>query len=225
MAVVPAGAPSTVFFSARTDGIDSIDRAGSPTESVLSVTSHVQAPIASQSRGATTSRANGAANANGGNRRSRNAASAHRGGSPSEQYANGGFDPPRREVFNVPPSTSHPSLPLPAFHANGHGHVFDSHMPVVPLSGPGGASDWPMPRQLEGPGMPIARSFEPSSNVSSSGGREPVVEAEEPVEEDKKYCTCFGAGVGDMVGCDGDGCPREWVCSSYFITFLIECCL
>ncbi|KAF8915038.1 hypothetical protein CPB85DRAFT_1411645 [Mucidula mucida] len=193
-----------------------IDRAGSPTESVLSVTSHAPAPITSQSRTAGSSRTNGNGNSHSGNRRSRNTTGSHRGASPQEHYANGAsFDPPRREVFNVPPSTSHPSLPLPQYHPNGH--VFDTHMPVVPLSGPASGGDWPMPRQLEGPGMPVARAFaDPGLSISNVGNssshsaNDPTAETEEPIEEDKKYCTCFGAGIGDMVGCDGLDCPREW---------------
>lgn len=33
---------------------------------------------------------------------------------------------------------------------------------------------------------------------------------EEPGDEEKKYCYCNAVSYGDMVGCDGEGCEKEW---------------
>ncbi len=74
--------------------------------------------------------------------------------------------------------------------------------------------------------MPVARAFaDPGLSISNVGNssshsaNDPTAETEEPIEEDKKYCTCFGAGIGDMVGCDGLDCPREWVSCFALIFF------
>ncbi|KAJ4471426.1 hypothetical protein J3R30DRAFT_3800159 [Lentinula aciculospora] len=179
-----------------------IERPSSPAESVLSVTSH-QNGILSRNNSSTN------------NKRSRSSVQ-HRAGSPSrdDQYTNGhGYDqrqPGSNGVngrnnrdFNVPPSTSHPSLPLP-FHVNGNG--FNN------LSGP--ASDWaPSHNQLEGPGMPVARPVLSSTSASISAA-EPIADLNDAdVDgdgEDKPYCICQRGSFGEMIACDEPTCEFEW---------------
>jgi hypothetical protein len=33
---------------------------------------------------------------------------------------------------------------------------------------------------------------------------------DEPVADDELYCFCNQGSYGEMVACDGEGCPREW---------------
>ncbi|KAJ7017964.1 hypothetical protein C8F04DRAFT_1223465 [Mycena alexandri] len=109
-----------------------VERAPSPTESLLSVTSHIPPQSNARASGSTNARAaNGTAA-----KRSRAAAGANTrsaSAQPNEYYGShpNGRDAPgpassssaaaanaRREAFNVPPSASHPSL-VP--YQNGHG--------------------------------------------------------------------------------------------------------
>ncbi|KAJ3998163.1 hypothetical protein F5050DRAFT_1567823 [Lentinula boryana] len=176
-----------------------IERPASPAESVLSVTSH---------QNGTFSRTNSSAN-----KRSRSSAQ-HRAGSPSrdDHFTNGhAYDQRQssssgvngRRDFNVPPSASHPSLPLP-YHVNGNGY---NH-----LSGP--ASDWaPSHNQLEGPGMPVARPVH-SGTPASISAAEPIVDLNDgDVDgdgEDKPYCICQRGSFGEMIACDEPTCEFEW---------------
>ncbi|KAF8215773.1 hypothetical protein K438DRAFT_1704652 [Mycena galopus ATCC 62051] len=160
-----------------------VERAPSPTESLLSVTSHL--PPQSNARASNPRATNGTAT-----KRSRTVAT--RGASdqppaeyypnaPHEQHPNGhttaaapssAAGNARREAFNVPPSSSsHPSL-VP--YQNGHPHAapFDLHprnghstsTPNTPIG------EWnpPHPQTLEGPGMPVARNHANSSSSNSN---------------------------------------------------------
>lgn len=31
--------------------------------------------------------------------------------------------------------------------------------------------------------------------------------------DERRYCFCNNVSYGDMIGCDGDDCEREWVCT------------
>ncbi|KAJ3774013.1 hypothetical protein FB446DRAFT_500393 [Lentinula raphanica] len=180
-----------------------IERPPSPAESVLSVTSH---------QNGTLSRNNSSVN-NINNKRSRSAAQ-HRAGSPSQNdQSTNDYAYDRRQAipngvngrrdFNVPPSTSHPSLPLP-YHVNGNGY---NH-----LSGP--ASDWASSHnQLEGPGMPVARPVH-SGTPASISAAEPMMDINDgDVDgdgEDKPYCICQRGSFGEMIACDEPTCEYEW---------------
>ena len=50
-----------------------------------------------------------------------------------------------------------------------------------------------------------ARATDRDEDISSM----PEEEDEEDGEE-QRYCYCNGVSYGEMVGCDGDSCPREW---------------
>ncbi|KAN0100217.1 hypothetical protein V8E55_000201 [Tylopilus felleus] len=194
------------------------DRAPSPTESVLSVTSHIP-PSVSQAH-ASTSRAS-AHPGRGGN-------TANKRSKTSQPYD----DPPtngttaRRDVFPGPPavSTTHPSLPLP--YSNGTNGLHNYEM----ANGHAMANDWsgPPPHgQLEGPGMPVTRNALPTGPVSvmvpvvpmgpandhpASAAADTATEVGEGEGEgdDRTYCFCDGVSYGEMIACDDDDCEREW---------------
>lgn len=139
----------------------------------------------------------------------------------------------RRDVFNVPPSSSsHPSLPLPYQNNNNglHANTYDihSHSLSHSLSSAPVPADWAStrpPHTLEGPGMPVARSLSsqpaitaPSISVGSAEAGGAGTEGA-PTEagdgegdgDDKTYCFCDGISYGEMIACDDLTCEREWV--------------
>ncbi|KAJ7361338.1 hypothetical protein DFH08DRAFT_921376 [Mycena albidolilacea] len=216
----------------RNGGRKKVERAPSPTESLLSVTSHIPPQSNARASGATNPRApNGTAN-----KRSRTAVTRGASDQPNEYYANNpAHDHPnghtttsaagnaRREAFNVPPSSSsHPSL-IP--YQNGHpphATAFDLHprgggnghsLPNTPAPG---AGDWnpPHPQTLEGPGMPVARNHAnvPASgpSVSSLDNAQPEADGGEADGDDKPYCFCQRVSFGQMIACDDSNCQWEW---------------
>jgi inhibitor of growth protein 3 len=126
---------------------------------------------------------------------------------------------------NLLPSTAHPSLPPPYGNANGSGHnhvssTYDVHG-ISHTHGIGDALDWGIPRtqQLEGPGMPVARS----ASLHSQAASVPAVHsaaAADPTDagdgdgdgDDRTYCFCDRVSYGEMIACDDGQCEREWVC-------------
>ncbi|KAI0050620.1 hypothetical protein FA95DRAFT_1536152 [Auriscalpium vulgare] len=171
-----------------------VDRGASPTESILSVTSHQQAYAAQvqhphpAARTTTTARTNGG----GAKRRARPTAS-----TPTDTSAK---DP----GFSAPPPSSHPSLP------------------AYPSALPGWSG--PVHERLQGPGMPVARNIVPpvalvgpgvDGGVSLAGTRAMDVgeQADDAAEGDdgKVYCWCNMGSFGEMVACDDAECVREWV--------------
>ncbi|KIK70446.1 hypothetical protein GYMLUDRAFT_32462 [Collybiopsis luxurians FD-317 M1] len=178
-----------------------IERPSSPAESLLSVTSH---PVPMLSR---TNSSN--------NKRSRSSAQ-HRAGSPSrdDHYTNGHIYDQRqstsngingRRDFNVPPSTSHPSLPLP-YHVNGNGMGYP---PSSHLSGP--ASDWAASHnQLEGPGMPVRSYISPGPVAVENMVDVNDGDADGDGDDNKQYCFCHRASFGEMIACDEPTCEVEW---------------
>ncbi|KAJ7150367.1 hypothetical protein C8R46DRAFT_963656 [Mycena filopes] len=215
-----------------------VERAPSPTESLLSVTSHLPPQSNARASGSTNSRAaNGTAA-----KRSRAAAAANARSASTQpnEYYGAPHDHPnghapastsaaanaRREAFNVPPSSSsHPSL-VP--YQNGHGHAhatpFDLHaqrgghhsLSGTPVPGAGGEWAPPHPQTLEGPGMPVARSH---ANAALSGGAPSVNGMDSAPPEgadgeadgdDKPYCFCQRVSFGQMIACDDSTCQWEW---------------
>lgn len=196
-----------------------IERAPSPTESLLSVTSHIPPQSNARASGSTISRAaNGTAN-----KRSRTAANT-RGASnqpteyyPAHEHPNGHAPAAtaaanaRREAFNVPPSSSsHPSL-VP--YQNGHATPFELH-PRGHSHGSTPVPDWnpPHPQTLEGPGMPVARNH---TSVGPPPGppdnAPPEANDGEADGDDKPYCFCQRVSFGQMIACDDTNCQWEWV--------------
>ncbi|KAF8963948.1 hypothetical protein BDZ97DRAFT_1919476 [Flammula alnicola] len=219
------------------------ERAASPSESLVSVTSHLPPQVghSTSARGGTNStnaRAGNAA-ASGNSKRSRAGANSSHNRNPTplanEAYpahhdphhsTNGHANGSRRgaaaaaDAYSVPPAASHPSLPLP--YQNGHGHAsghlgngFDVHGIPHNIAG---AQDWNIPRaqQLEGPGMPVARS----ASIHSTAASLPVIanNAVDPTDagdgdgdgDDRTYCFCDGVSYGEMIACDDAQCEREW---------------
>ncbi|KAL0066630.1 hypothetical protein AAF712_006434 [Marasmius tenuissimus] len=214
------------------------ERATSPAESILSVTSHVLPPSqhqGSSSRGPSHLGGSRAVNGNSShtstNKRARS--SAHRGNSPPphEPMLNGlayGQAPnhvtsnshnSRRDAYHLPPSSSHPSLPLP-YHGttNGYGHPIP-HAPTVPVN------QWNNQRnQLEGPGMPARNGsgfteLAPIPTLTNGLVTETLTDAGEGDgdgdTDDKTYCFCNRVSFGEMIGCDNKDCEIEWVCVAF----------
>lgn len=86
--------------------------------------------------------------------------------------------------------------------------------------------------QLEGPGMPVARSA-PGLSISSATILTPTLPVASPIDtqaanaagdtateigegdgegDDRTYCFCDGISYGEMIACDDVNCEREWVC-------------
>ncbi|KAJ8587793.1 hypothetical protein M405DRAFT_741381 [Rhizopogon salebrosus TDB-379] len=155
------------------------ERAASPTESVLSVISHTVAPVSQAYGGSSRAGGSSSRNANPPNKRSKPNPNAY-----DDPHVNGSVNG-RRDIFPAPPSSSvsHPSLPMP-YTSNGV-HQYD-------IPGAHVVNDWGVPPhgQLEGPGMPVARS-------AHSG-------------DDRTYCFCDGISYGEMIACDDVNCEREW---------------
>lgn len=177
-------------------------RAASPTESLVSVASHIQQNQPSrQPQGGSR---NGAFPPANGSKRSR-VVTVPSG--PSDQYE---LSRGAREMYaNQPPNSSsmHPSLPLP--YQNGH----------HPLPG----AEWAVNNnQLEGPGMPVARGSShpvPVQNMNVPTTSTPVDQQAEnaagggdegEVDDERKYCFCDRVSYGEMIGCDDPNCEREW---------------
>ena len=183
--------------------IQSCASAASPTESLVSVASHVQPNQSSrQPQGGPR---NGAFPPTNGNKRSR-VVTVPSG--PADQYE---ITRGTRDMYmNQPPNSSsmHPSLPLP--YQNGH----------HPLPG----VEWAMnSNQLEGPGMPVARGSShpvPAQSLSIPTTSTPVDQQADSTtgggddgegEDERKYCICNSVSFGEMIGCDEMSCEREWV--------------
>ncbi|KAI9570155.1 hypothetical protein HD554DRAFT_2170337 [Boletus coccyginus] len=196
------------------------DRAPSPAESVLSVTSHI--PPATSQPHVTTSRATAhPGRGNNANRRPKIQAASQ---SYDDSLPNGATT--RRDVFPGPPtaSTNHPSLPLPYSNGTNGLHNYDLS------NGHAMANDWPGPPphgQLEGPGMPVTRNAQsigpvsvvtpilpmgPANDHTASAAADTATEAGEGEGEgdDRTYCFCDGVSYGEMIACDDDDCEREW---------------
>jgi hypothetical protein len=113
--------------------------------------------------------------------------------------------------------------------AGGHAPHVSPYVPAI--------RNWsgPVHAQLEGPGMPVARSVAahavslagPGVDGGSGGGgalgpgggagggtpMDIVDGADDGAEADdgRLYCLCQMVSYGDMVACDDDECEREWV--------------
>ena len=201
------------------------DRAGSPTESLLSVTSHQQqlpalsAPpaYATSATPSGSARPTNARNPANNKRRPRPAATptdTANGASASSLAAAGAGEHPGV-------TSSHSA------------HVASSY--TTPSMTAGGWSG-PVHAQLEGPGMPVARSMVATHpavltgpGVDGGGGSAVGVGgggvagngasmdagdgADDGAEADdgRLYCYCQVGSYGDMVACDDTECKHEWV--------------
>ena len=109
--------------------------------------------------------------------------------------------------------------------AGGHAPHVSPYVPAI--------RNWsgPVHAQLEGPGMPVARSVAahavslagPGVDGGGGGGSalgpgggtpmDVVDGADDGAEADdgRLYCLCQMVSYGDMVACDDDECEREWV--------------
>ena len=218
------------------------DRAASPSDSIVSVTAHPvpQAPQnMSRAQNNSGSRTNGVA-PNAANRRARSNANTNNRvptPQPNDHYPPHDPIPPppnyngvsansRRDAYNVPPSSIHPSLPIPYQGSSNIGNgthpvpvPYDIHtLPHSLINTP----EWnPPPTQLEGPGMPLSRSqpiqpilpLIPPPMIPTPGGEmtEPG-DGEGDGDDNKTYCFCERVSYGEMIACDDNQCEREWVC-------------
>ncbi|KAH9049490.1 hypothetical protein EDB84DRAFT_1453038 [Lactarius hengduanensis] len=202
------------------------DRAGSPTESLLSVTSHQQqvhtisappayAAAAAAAAAPAPARSTNSRNQANNKRRSRPAAAsatptdAANGASASSLAGTGGA----AELSGTATS----------------GHVSSSYPPAMSAAAAAAAvGGWsgPVHAQLEGPGMPVARSIVGLPRGLDGGGAVAVAGggvaagasmdtgdgADDGGEADdgRLYCWCQVGSYGDMVACDDNECEREW---------------
>lgn len=206
------------------------DRAGSPTESLLSVTSHQQqlptlsAPpaYASSTTPSGAAHPSNARNPATNKRRSRPAATptdAANGASASSLAAAGAGGGGAAEHSGV---------------ASGHSAHVASSYTTSSMTG-GGVGGWsgPVHAQLEGPGMPVARSIVSAhpavltgpgvdgggavgvagggvagngASVDAGDGADDGAEA----DDGRLYCYCQVGSYGDMVACDDNECKHEW---------------
>ncbi|KAJ7204428.1 hypothetical protein GGX14DRAFT_460373 [Mycena pura] len=211
----------------RNGGRKKIERVPSPTESVLSVTSHIPPSSNARAAGPSSRAANGTVS-----KRSRTANARATSNQPNGYYANGhdhanGHGAPvvnMRRDFNVPPSSSHPSL-VP--YQNGHqphATAYDLHARGHSLSNTPvpGADDWnpPHPQTLEGPGMPVARNHAAAASLAggpagSTPDGAPPGDNDGEGDDTKPYCYCQRVSFGEMIACDNATCQWEW--------FHVEC--
>ncbi|KAH9982279.1 hypothetical protein BGW80DRAFT_1453205 [Lactifluus volemus] len=195
------------------------DRAGSPTESLLSVTSHQQtntisAPATFPAPPRPSNSRNPAAK-----RRSRPTATS------ATPMTDAGIGLP-------PPSSTATGAADPSAVSGTSGHA--SHVtPYAPAISGVGSWSGPIHAQLEGPGMPVARSMVTHSAILTGpgvdGGNASVGAgtgaggaggtpmdagdgADDGGEADdgRLYCWCQVGSYGDMVACDDNECEREW---------------
>ncbi|KAJ3480426.1 hypothetical protein NLI96_g8356 [Meripilus lineatus] len=180
------------------------ERATSPTESILSVASHLPQSAGNQhnfpsQRQPGPSRVN---SSNGVPKRSRGGQ--HIAGdtnNPDQPIQN------RNELMNAPPtsSSSHPSLPLP--YVNG----ISNHDINPPRTNGNGVTEWAH-GQLEGPGMPVARNFPPLPPPDTGEGSVVGGAGDNDGEQDdgRTYCICDRVSYGEMIACDDENCEKEW---------------
>ncbi|KAF8079112.1 hypothetical protein FPV67DRAFT_1776163 [Lyophyllum atratum] len=213
------------------------DRPASPSESLVSVTSHIlpQTNGAGASRGIGNSGGSrGTGSASGSTNKRPRPAAQHNNRSatphindqyhPHEQnginhlHTNGhGSASSRRDAYNVPPPSVHPSLPLPYQNGSGSHHASPYNIHVIPQTIVG-AAGWnpPLTQQLEGPGMPVSRGSAlpiiPVNTVIGPGmPSDPADGADgEGDGDDRTYCICNSISYGEMIACDDSNCEREW---------------
>ncbi|KAI0654450.1 hypothetical protein C8Q70DRAFT_925756 [Cubamyces menziesii] len=167
------------------------DRVASPTESIMSVASHLP-----QNLPAPSSNSNARQNASG-----------RAGSSSSGNKRNQGENTSsRRDAFSAqPPSSSHPSLPAP-FPASNTGLLLEPHGTRATSNGV--IPDWPH-GQLEGPGMPVARNIA-AAPIEGNDGTLSAAEPDGDADDGKTYCFCDGVSYGEMIACDDEDCEKEW---------------
>ncbi|KAF8665276.1 hypothetical protein AX16_000297 [Volvariella volvacea WC 439] len=201
------------------------ERVPSPSESLVSIASHIpqhhnQNGTASSRAAANGTSSRGGNGNNSNNKRSRSgAANNHRGGSPqNEQYYNGNHNDhqamangnnghngihPSSLSYTFPPTDHHlPSSALASYNnatnQNGVGTSGRHHSTYDHALSLGNGSEWSAPQQLEGPGMPVARNASNHSttqNPLSAGGTDGATEAGDDGGDGDDRTYCFCDGV------------------------------
>jgi len=185
------------------------ERATSPAESILSVTSHLPQSISHQPNHNTSQQSK---HSNGG--RSGNTAVPKRGGRAQghvhsnsimsevniHETTNGRHDTSVSVVSSAIPNTSSVPTGLQASENRN--------------SKPGSAvGEWAH-GHLEGPGVPPPRAFVDAATVAQAEGEEAGTSANagggENEDDGGVYCYCGRGSFGDMVACDDENCEREW---------------
>lgn len=86
-----------------------------------------------------------------------------------------------------------------AYPHTGPGHPYSNEQLLSHVTN--GAERWSEQGQHDGPSIQVG----PGAVVEADG--------DEPVDPDEKtYCYCDTVSYGEMIGCDDENCPREWVC-------------
>ncbi|KAK1224744.1 hypothetical protein PQX77_012340, partial [Marasmius sp. AFHP31] len=116
----------------------------------------------------------------------------------------------RRDTYNLPPSSSHPSLPLPY-----HTHRKWICPPCKPHAPTVSVNQWNNQRtQLKGPGTPARNDsgfteFAPIPTLTN----ELVTETGKGDADtyNKMSCSCNCISFGEMIRCDNTDCEIEWL--------------
>ncbi|KAH9948178.1 hypothetical protein B0H21DRAFT_690515 [Amylocystis lapponica] len=175
-----------------------LERAASPTESLVSVASHLPPSAGpSNSRQNMSARVPSTASSNKRPRATHNNSDVH-------NSVNG--PPARGDFFIAAPSssTSHPSLPVPYVHGAPNGlHGANGTRVPNPMM------EWAH-GQLEGPGMPVVRPGPPVVLETVESVLGATAEVDGDADDMRTYCFCNRVSYGDMIACDDDSCEREW---------------
>ncbi|KAF9225329.1 hypothetical protein BS17DRAFT_730721 [Gyrodon lividus] len=193
------------------------ERAASPTESVLSITSHIPPPVSQPHANNSRTAGHSSRSGNSSTKRSKTQATPQ---AYEDPVPNGSIS--RRDIFPGPPtaSTGHPSLPMSYINGPNGLHNYDLS------NGHKMTNDWSGPPhgQLEGPGMPVARSAHTTMSIPvltpnlplrlandapASAAADTATEAEGE-GDDRTYCFCDRVSYGEMIACDDEDCEREW---------------
>ncbi|KAF9245673.1 hypothetical protein BU15DRAFT_40459 [Melanogaster broomeanus] len=180
------------------------ERAASPTESILSITSHIPPPVSQPHASSSRMAVNSSRSGNTSGKRSKTQSTSR---TYEDPVRNGSVS--RRDIFPGPPmaSAGHSSLPMPYANGSNGLHNYDlsnGHTMTNNWSGP-------PPQQLEGPGMPVARNAHTAMSIASVAADTATEAGEGEAEgDDRTYCVCDGVSYGEMIACDDEDCEREW---------------
>ena len=210
-----------------------VERAPSPADSDVLSVNYRQPSQNARSNGANSRGANASGSTN---KRARGNANSNRNGTPLSHadYANTSYDPRfpsgiapqngaasssgRRDAYGAAQSglSAYTNGAAAGPMVNGVGN----HQQIMQAYEIHNLHHWnPTTGQpLEGPGMPVSRS---TNHVSAAAAAAAASAAAMAVDnggtdgdgdgDDARYCLCNGHSYGEMIGCDGESCAREWV--------------
>lgn len=138
---------------------------------------------------------------------------------PTAQSAAVAAPPPPRQA-QAAPASSHHVL---------HQPQAQSHPPQRATQKPRSASAAPLQEQQQAAQDPVPPRAASAARARASGGAKMAVVDGPPamLEEagdNEAYCYCRDVSFGQMIACDDDSCPMEWVRHSYNRLFLVYQC-